>query len=456
MDSRLERDRGTQLRPDREVARGDGRVGEPSGAADRSVDEPLTEWADRYSVEAGRQLSADDTVAGTQHASSRGSASDRADVSKEPAATSDVPEPDESRGAEAGEAVREQVADQLSHLPEKLRQQMANDPVFSRAGWGREDNGAWDEDLEDQPLAPDGSDPNGRSPDPVEQPLTKPAEEASTSSGRRDRVDDPSSVTEPDRTVAAGQDRRADPDNDNSYASDDGLTEATESERRADGGESAAADSYVGDDASTESAGIESEPDRPVDASDAPEHEFVEDADPEDMATYRRIRETDDVDAVAENSGFPRDVVEVAKDNLFMRTHDVAVRPGVIRHGYFTPDAVMGDLWETAASGGELTGEQQTMLWSLLAHEYVEAKLMEAGVPYKSADVDAFNEYGVAKVTSEHPSAHITAPRSLQEHKVDLLAHWEKLDISRDGLRVAEDLSNLDEVVRLAKEGLGL
>ena len=174
------------------------------------------------------------------------------------------------------------------------------------------------------------------------------------------------------------------------------------------------------------------------------------------METYRRIRETEDVDAVAENSGFLREVVEIAKDNLFIRQHDVAVEPGVVRRGYFTPLDGVGSLWDRAASGAELTDKQQAQLWSLIAHEYVEAKLMEAGVPYKSSHADAWEEYEMSRVSPDHPSAHNTAPRSLQARMVDLLAHWDKLDIPRGDLRVAEDLPNLDEVVRLAKEGLGL
>ncbi|MBP2355365.1 hypothetical protein JOF29_006475 [Kribbella aluminosa] len=209
-------------------------------------------------------------------------------------------------------------------------------------------------------------------------------------------------------------------------------------------------------DETAEPSAVEPAADRSVDDADAPEHEFVEDADPKDMETYRRIRETDDVDAVAENTGFPREVVDAVKDHLFMREHDVAVRPGVLKHGAFTPLEIVGLLWDRGASGAELTDEERTQFWSLLAHEYVEAKLMQAGLPYNSADADAWNEYGMSKVTPEHPTAHNMAPRSLQERRVDLLAHWEKLDISRGGLLVADDLSNLDEVVRVAKEGLGL
>ncbi|HZX03465.1 hypothetical protein [Kribbella sp.] len=85
----------------------------------------------------------------------------------------------------------------------------------------------------------------------------------------------------------------------------------------------------------------------------------------------------------------------------------------------------------------------------------MEAKLIEAGVPYLLEVPDAWDDRG-PKVAGEYPTAHTVAPRSLQSTMKDLLEHWGKLNLPRDGLRVAEDLSNLDEVVRVAKKGLGL
>ncbi|WP_410789274.1 hypothetical protein [Kribbella sp. C-35] len=206
-------------------------------------------------------------------------------------------------------------------------------------------------------------------------------------------------------------------------------------------------------------AGIDSEPGSVagVDEVAELEHEFVDDATPEEMDQYRRIREADDVDALADHSGMPREVIEEAKQHLFQRQHDVAVRPGEIRHGYFTPDALYGDLWERVASGAELTDKNRVEFWSLLAHEYVESRLMAAGLPYRSPDPRAWDQSGTPLATSDYPSAHNTAPLSARSSRMDLLILWDSsLDIPRGDLRVAEDLSNLDEVVRVAKEGLGL
>ncbi|WP_410789653.1 hypothetical protein [Kribbella sp. C-35] len=186
-------------------------------------------------------------------------------------------------------------------------------------------------------------------------------------------------------------------------------------------------------------------------------HEFVEDATPKEMDQYRRIREADDVDALAESSGLPREVIEEAKQHLFQRQHDVALGPGEVRHGYFTPFAEFGDLWERVASGDDLTDDQRLEFRSLLAHEYVESKLMQAGVPYKSAHPEAWTDDGMSRISREYPSAHNMAPLSAQSRPKDLLRLWDDpLGLPRGDLRVAEDLSNLDEVVRVAKKGLGL
>jgi hypothetical protein len=135
----------------------------------------------------------------------------------------------------------------------------------------------------------------------------------------------------------------------------------------------------------------------------------------------------------------------------------VAVGPDDVRHGYFTPDAAYGDLWERVASGAELTDENRAQFWSLLAHEYVESKLMEAGLPYLSPDPGAWDADEMPDVRSPYPSAHNMAPLSTQSTMKDLLRHWDAaLGIPKGDLRVAPDLSNLDEVVRVAKERLGL
>ncbi|WP_427884955.1 hypothetical protein ACQHIV_22510 [Kribbella sp. GL6] len=334
-------------------------------------------------MEVRRQLAADDTIARLPYTSPSDPEPGRLNTSGHRDAKPETAGHDETRRADpdAVDAAADPTSEELPHIPAELRQKMLDDPVFSRAGWGREDASASDEEPEYQPPPADsGPDPASRFVDPVDEPPAKLelVDDANAPSSRRDRIGDP----ETDQTTDAGQDAPTDPDADKSRPLPDERTEQGDDGRRVVEAEVAAVKDVSGDtaDRPTEPPEIESEPDRSAEDGDAPKHEFVADADPRDMEMYRRIRETDDVDAVAENSGFPREVVEVAKDNLFVRTHDVAVDPGVVRHGHFTPLRQVAPLWERVASGAELAADERAELWSLLAHEYVEAKLMEAGL----------------------------------------------------------------------------
>jgi hypothetical protein len=187
--------------------------------------------------------------------------------------------------------------------------------------------------------------------------------------------------------------------------------------------------------------------------------EFVEAPDsPEHAETYRQARTaTHDVPRVAELTGVDPDMVALVKEHLFVRTHDVAVGPGDLRHGNFTPLGHVAGLWQKVLDGKSLTPNEVNELRSLVAHEYVEAKLMESGVPYDSAHPSAWDEDGGRLATRGAARAHLVSPRPLQSWaEADLLRHWGSfLDLTPPPGGIAADLSNLDDVVRAAKEGMG-
>jgi hypothetical protein len=175
----------------------------------------------------------------------------------------------------------------------------------------------------------------------------------------------------------------------------------------------------------------------------------------EDFYVNMRTR-TDDVPKVAEAAGLDPALVEVAKRNVFVNTHDVAIGPGDLRHGYFTPLEQIADLWKEAMEG-TLKGKPKEIneLRSLIAHEYVEAKLLEAGMPYNYADPDLYDDDGGYPDDLKNAGAHAAAPLSLHGTKIDLLRHWpRKLGLIPPEGGLAPDLSNLDEIVEIAKEGL--
>ncbi|WP_305783020.1 WXG100 family type VII secretion target [Symbioplanes lichenis] len=183
--------------------------------------------------------------------------------------------------------------------------------------------------------------------------------------------------------------------------------------------------------------------------------DFIDDGDPlSDRAVeaYRRIRDSpQDTQLAASNTGLDARVLEGMRQNLFVQQHDIATGPGQVERGYFTPYDRISDLWD-GATAGTLTDHQKVQFRSLAAHEYVEHKLMEAGLPYRSADPGAWTSDGSSLFSPDHPGAHNLAPHETRPHAP--LQHWRALGLDPSGLEIAEDLSNLDEIVAAALRGL--
>ncbi|MEV7354985.1 hypothetical protein [Kitasatospora sp. NPDC091276] len=168
---------------------------------------------------------------------------------------------------------------------------------------------------------------------------------------------------------------------------------------------------------------------------------------------------TDDVIEVAKETGVDPRIVQVAKDNLMINRHDVPVGPGahnVLKNVHFEPDPAVSTPWNAAVNGFIKPGSIPP-LRGTLAHEYVEAKLLEAGLPYLSSHPDAWNSEGAPIVHPEHFGAHNLAPRSYHEGEVSAdgsLDHWKLYGLKAPTGAVAEDLSNLDIVVDAIKSQL--
>jgi hypothetical protein len=140
------------------------------------------------------------------------------------------------------------------------------------------------------------------------------------------------------------------------------------------------------------------------------------------------------------------------RQNLFVQQHDISHGPGHVERGYFTPDDDIADLWDSAARG-TLTPDKVAEFRSLAAHEYVENRLMEAGLPYRSSHPDSFDADGDHILHPQHPGAHDLAPNEWRPAAP--LGHWRMFGLDSSGLQIAADLSNLDEVVSAALRGLG-
>jgi hypothetical protein len=177
----------------------------------------------------------------------------------------------------------------------------------------------------------------------------------------------------------------------------------------------------------------------------------VEASSPEAEAAYAAIRgKAGDVAEIAENTGISQDIIAQVKNHLFLTEHDVPVGPGRVVHGYFTARQDIASLWNKAEEG-TLDSSEQDDFRSLISHEYVESRLMESGMPYRSAAPEAWDD-GAQMFNPQYFGAHevatIAADGSLRQ--------WPALGLTPPAASIAPDLSNLDVVVNAARKGLTL
>ena len=172
---------------------------------------------------------------------------------------------------------------------------------------------------------------------------------------------------------------------------------------------------------------------------------------PEAEAAYADIRANPaDVPLIAANTGISEDIIAQVKTHLFLTEHDVPIAAGEIAHGYFTAVPDTAKLW-LRAEAGPLSPSDQADFRSLMAHEYVEKHLMADGMPYRSADPEAWVD-GYLDFNTDHFGAHEVAPKASNGS----LSQWEDLGLTPPGTPLAPDLSNIDNVVEAARRGLHL
>ena len=176
------------------------------------------------------------------------------------------------------------------------------------------------------------------------------------------------------------------------------------------------------------------------------------------LRRYDEIRSSEsDTVRISENTGFDVDILNQVKEHLFFREHTgVAVPPeGAQRHGRFAPMDHIGQFWQLAESGRinePKFAAESAHFRRLMMHEYVESRLMEEGVPYRSQSPDVWDEEGLYTGTSEHHGAHDIAPL---EGNRNVFALWPKWGLPKPDFDIADDLSNLDNVVDIIFETKG-
>ncbi|MFI7892331.1 hypothetical protein ACIFUY_13840 [Streptomyces sp. CACIS-1.16CA] len=177
------------------------------------------------------------------------------------------------------------------------------------------------------------------------------------------------------------------------------------------------------------------------------------------VAEYARIRATtEDIPRIAENYGIDADILQRAKNNLFLEKHDAYVGPGpenFKKDVYFTAYEEISMLWKRAENGTlkDLEGSFR----GLIIHEYIESRLMEAGVPYTSGHPSAWED--IRDWSNGHIGAHDIAPLSLRGAPPTArgtLVLWPKMGLDIPEFTLLPDLSNLDILADAAKKGLGI
>ncbi|WP_455711732.1 hypothetical protein [Streptomyces avermitilis] len=177
---------------------------------------------------------------------------------------------------------------------------------------------------------------------------------------------------------------------------------------------------------------------------------------------YENIRSTDnrvELPAISRSTGVDESVLRQVKSHLFRAQHEVAIGPDTFKKGLFTPRKDIGELW-FAAREGKLSEEGVQQFKHLMAHEYVESRLMKSGLPY-IREYDHLWELDPSDGKYYRPQfpqdiadagAHDMAPND----KIGGFRHWRSLGMEPPKVELASDLSNIDDVVKAIHQELRL
>ncbi|MEG4816279.1 hypothetical protein [Microcoleus sp. K5-D4] len=168
------------------------------------------------------------------------------------------------------------------------------------------------------------------------------------------------------------------------------------------------------------------------------------------------IAMTDDVYTIANYLEISEQIIRQVKEHIFIKEHELDIpndETNTISHvrGNFTPDGEIADLW-ISAKNGELQPRELSKFKRLIAHEYIEQALMADGLPYRSPKAWIEHPmYGFGNwPTPKNFGAHDIAPHT---SKPNPFSHWVNIiGKSAEGLMLADNLSNLDELLEAIRE----
>ena len=172
----------------------------------------------------------------------------------------------------------------------------------------------------------------------------------------------------------------------------------------------------------------------------------------EELRTRSERQVRTEIAAIARHSGIPQRVLRVVRRHLFIEMHDLPVGPLRVIRQRFDPFYDIAEIWRKAEQG-PLTPTERAHFDALVAHEYVEARLMQMGMPYRSPHPDAFLE-DISMPTAGQFGAHDVAP--LAHPTANPFRHWESLGYPTGRLAIPEGrlVTGLDGVVTSIVEAL--
>jgi len=136
-------------------------------------------------------------------------------------------------------------------------------------------------------------------------------------------------------------------------------------------------------------------------------------------------------------------IVGNAKQHLFVNEQLVPVGNGVWKQGRFSPQEFIADDWLKVRNGTH-NSEEINNIRKLIAHEYIESKLMIEGIPFRGRNVDP------------SPTAFGAHDLSVNEKLIPDFSHYSGNGLNPPGSNVNSNFSNIDEVVDQIKIMVGL
>jgi hypothetical protein len=107
---------------------------------------------------------------------------------------------------------------------------------------------------------------------------------------------------------------------------------------------------------------------------------------------YEEVRKrTTDVETIARNTGWDKDIIQKIKNHVFYVEHDLGFDVPV----RFDPDYNMAISWQRLSEGTDIQEED----YILLRHEYLELTLMETGgLRYDEAHIKTSEQFDCASI----------------------------------------------------------